>query len=68
MIIDIKFLHYYNVTIATVIGFIANLVTIYVVKTQTSKELRHYSQTLLQNCTVDLFVNVFIFMTKVVRQ
>ena len=62
--IDLKQIHDISFWVNPIIGSLINLLAIYLVKTQTVKELRHYSQTLLQNCFIDLFANIIVFTTK----
>ena len=56
--------HYYNDTISSIIGIFSNILAIYIVKKRTSIVMRQYSQTLLQNCAIDLFCNIAILITK----
>jgi hypothetical protein len=63
--IDLIQLHNYNYVVSSIMGMTGNFLAIYLVKTQTAKGLRHYSQTLLQNCTIDLITNLIIFLARV---
>jgi hypothetical protein len=61
---DLKLLHYYNDTFGTLIGCLVNLLAIFIIRTQTSKELKYYSQALLQNCFIYFIVCIIILITK----
>ena len=60
-------LKYYNDTILSSIGIFSNIAAIYIVRKRTSIVMRQYSQTLLQNCVIDLFCNIVILVTKEVE-
>jgi Co/Zn/Cd efflux system component len=60
-------IHFINDIVSSVIGISANLLAIYVVRKRTAKEMRQYSQSLMQNCTFDLLMNIVVLITKEVE-
>ena len=64
MLESIKNIHYYNETVSSIVGILSNTFAIYLVKKRTDKNMRQYSQTLIQNCFVDLLCNIVILITK----
>lgn len=61
---NLKDIHDYMDTISLVISYIVNIVLIYLVFTQTPKELKPCSRILFQCCAGDLFYTSVILVTK----
>jgi Co/Zn/Cd efflux system component len=68
MVFDIKTLHYYNIIVSTVIGFVVNVFAMYLIKTRTAKQMKPYGEVLFHNCIFNLQLNLCLFVTKVVSR
>jgi hypothetical protein len=56
--------HYYNDWVASIFSIISNLLLLHLILKYTTKELKGYSKIMLQNCCIDLFFTVIVFITK----